>query len=156
LTYAQRALVNFTRATFAVPWIREVALLVPGYRATGSSDFDTSQLIDVKDAHAFVPAELDDFRGPCPGLNALANHNYIPHNGIVSVLEAILVSFEGGSILMPNLTLSIFEVFGLGPDIGAIAGVLALYGVNLLDILFFEFSIGAPPGGIGDYSDFLF
>jgi hypothetical protein len=74
----------------------------------------------------------------------------------VSVLEAILVSFEGGSIIMPNLTLSIFEVFGLGPDIGAIAGVLALYGVNLLDILFFEFSIGAPPGGIGDYSDFLF
>ncbi|KAJ7813560.1 hypothetical protein B0H14DRAFT_1435682 [Mycena olivaceomarginata] len=50
---------------------------------------------------------------------------------------------------MPNPTLSIFEVFRLGPDIGAIAGVLALYGANLLDIPFFEFSIGAPPGGIG-------
>ncbi|KAJ7352068.1 hypothetical protein DFH08DRAFT_956879 [Mycena albidolilacea] len=49
---------------------------------------------------------------------------------------------------MPNPTLSIFDIFRLGPDIGAIAGILALYGANLPDIPFFEFSVGEPPGGI--------
>lgn len=37
--------------------------------------------------HSFVPPDFasGDQRGPCPGLNALANHGYIPHNGVVSV-----------------------------------------------------------------------
>jgi len=43
-----------------------------------------SQLVDVTGEHAFVPPDFDagDQRGPCPGLNALANHNYLPHNGV--------------------------------------------------------------------------
>lgn len=37
--------------------------------------------------HAFQAPDFDneDRRGPCPGLNALANHGYIPRTGIVSV-----------------------------------------------------------------------
>lgn len=37
--------------------------------------------------HAFVAPDFasGDQRGPCPGLNALANHGYIPHDGVVSV-----------------------------------------------------------------------
>lgn len=37
--------------------------------------------------HAFQAPDLDngDQRGPCPGLNALANHGYIPHDGVVGV-----------------------------------------------------------------------
>ncbi|KAL4879238.1 Chloroperoxidase [Aspergillus karnatakaensis] len=34
-----------------------------------------------KDPHAWRPAGLEDTRGPCPLLNTLANHNYIPRNG---------------------------------------------------------------------------
>lgn len=39
--------------------------------------------------HAFQAPDFEkgDQRGPCPGLNALANHGYIPHNGIVSVSD---------------------------------------------------------------------
>ncbi|KAJ7717511.1 hypothetical protein B0H14DRAFT_2643568 [Mycena olivaceomarginata] len=33
-----------------------------------------------------------DLRGPCPRLNAMANHNYIPHNGVVTFTDAILQS----------------------------------------------------------------
>ena len=42
---------------------------------------------EVTGDHAFVPPDFSkgDQRGPCPGLNALANHNYIPHNGVASV-----------------------------------------------------------------------
>ncbi|KAJ7456129.1 Chloroperoxidase [Mycena latifolia] len=90
-----------------------------------------SQLIDVAGAHAFVPPGPNDLRGPCPGLNALANHNYLPHNGLVPVLQAISVCVE---------------VFGMGPDTAAIAGLLGLlYGGNLLDLPFLRFSIGGPP-----------
>jgi hypothetical protein len=41
----------------------------------------------VTGAHAFQPPNFaqGDQRGPCPGLNALANHGYIPRNGIVGV-----------------------------------------------------------------------
>ena len=45
--------------------------------------FDENQLIDVTGEHAWVAPGPDDFRGPCPGLNALANHGYFPHSGIV-------------------------------------------------------------------------
>lgn len=43
--------------------------------------------ITVTGEHAFRPPNFEkgDERGPCPGLNALANHGYIPHNGVVSV-----------------------------------------------------------------------
>ena len=45
--------------------------------------FDEDQLIDVTGEHAWVAPGPDDLRGPCPGLNALANHGYFPHNGVV-------------------------------------------------------------------------
>lgn len=37
--------------------------------------------------HSFQPPDFEngDQRGPCPGLNALANHGYIPRSGVVSV-----------------------------------------------------------------------
>ncbi|KAJ7473148.1 Chloroperoxidase [Mycena galericulata] len=95
--------------------------------------FDPAQLIDVSNAHTFVPPGDGDFRGPCPGLNAMANHNYIPHNGIVEFTESIVQSQY---------------VFGFGPDIGLVAAVLALFGADLLSIGF-PFSIGgAPPPGL--------
>jgi hypothetical protein len=76
------------------------AWMLPGKRTTDATTFDTNQLIDVTGAHAFVEAGPNDFRGPCPGLNALANHNYIPHHGVVSVEQAILAATEGMSLDM--------------------------------------------------------
>ena len=45
--------------------------------------FNEDQLIDVTGEHAWAPPGAGDLRGPCPGLNALANHGYFPRNGIV-------------------------------------------------------------------------
>ncbi|KAJ7029903.1 Chloroperoxidase [Mycena alexandri] len=45
--------------------------------------------------HPFIAPGLDDQRGPCPAMNTLANHGYIPRNGIVSFEEAILGTMEG-------------------------------------------------------------
>ncbi len=46
-----------------------------------------SDLPLVSGEHEFVPPNFaaGDVRGPCPGLNALANHGYLPRNGVAGV-----------------------------------------------------------------------
>lgn len=60
----------------------------PGFDAT-------AQRISTTGANAFVPPGPGDIRGPCPGLNALANHNYIPHNGVPTFAQAIAGTTTG-------------------------------------------------------------
>ncbi|CAH0395148.1 unnamed protein product [Bemisia tabaci] len=85
-----------------------------------------AQLISTSGEHEFVPPnfEAGDQRGPCPGLNALANHNYLPHNGVATIGQFIIATVK---------------IFGLGP---IIATVLSVYGA-LLDGDSRQFSIGA-------------
>lgn len=40
-------------------------------------------------AHQFVAPGADDIRGPCPGLNAAANHNFLAHDGITTFNELV-------------------------------------------------------------------
>ena len=47
-----------------------------------------TQPIDVSGAHAFAAPGASDLRGPCPALNALANHGYIARNGYTNLTEA--------------------------------------------------------------------
>ncbi|PVH95635.1 Cloroperoxidase [Periconia macrospinosa] len=41
------------------------------------------------EAHYFTPPGPNDIRGPCPGLNTAANHNFIAHDGIVTLTELL-------------------------------------------------------------------
>lgn len=52
----------------------------------------------------------DSSSGPCPGLNALANHGYLPHNGVADLVTIIAATNE---------------VYGMSLDLG---GFLAVYG----------------------------
>lgn len=40
-------------------------------------------------AHQFVAPGPNDIRGPCPGLNAAANHNFLAHDGITTFNELV-------------------------------------------------------------------
>ncbi|KAH9881250.1 hypothetical protein J1614_001746 [Plenodomus biglobosus] len=40
-------------------------------------------------AHQFVAPGPNDIRGPCPGLNAAANHNFLSHDGVVTFNELV-------------------------------------------------------------------
>ncbi|KAG6220589.1 hypothetical protein E4U34_002753 [Claviceps purpurea] len=52
-------------------------------------EFDPeAQLVSVHGDHEYQDPGPNDMRGPCPGLNAAANHNYIPRDGIAT-LESI-------------------------------------------------------------------
>ncbi|SCV32443.1 related to oxidase [Fusarium fujikuroi] len=70
------------------------------------------QRISVSGEHEFLPPNLKagDQRGPCPGLNALANHGYLPRNGVAD---------------MQTIIKATNEVYGMSLDLG---GFLAVYG----------------------------
>lgn len=42
-----------------------------------------------------VNTYFGDQRGPCPGLNAMANHGYIPHNGVATIQQFIDGTYNG-------------------------------------------------------------
>lgn len=69
----------------------------PGFNAA-------AQRISTTGANAFVPPGPGDIRGPCPGLNSLANHNYIPHNGVTTFAQAIAGTTSGKNITFTNTT----------------------------------------------------
>ncbi|KAG5987184.1 hypothetical protein E4U43_005192 [Claviceps pusilla] len=49
-------------------------------------EFDPqAQLVSVHGDHEYQDPGPNDIRGPCPGLNAAANHNYIPRDGIATL-----------------------------------------------------------------------
>ncbi|KXT05936.1 hypothetical protein AC578_298 [Pseudocercospora eumusae] len=105
--------------------ISSIGLLTSGGGGAGT-------YIDVTGEHKFVPPGigpdgLPDQRGPCPGLNSLANHNFISHTGIVSFGEVIA---------MTN------KVFGMGTDVALLIAVMGTYFAgNPVQQMF---SIGGP------------
>jgi len=76
--------------------------------------------------HEYVAPSKDDLRGPCPGLNAFANHNFLPHNGYATVQQYIDTTEK---------------VVGMGPQL---AGFLAIYG-GIVDGDGFSWSMGGTP-----------
>lgn len=70
----------------------------------------------VGDTHAYCPHHKGDSRSPCPALNALANHGYLPRDGKnISVFGLIRALMEGyGLSTTLALLLSIGAVFILG------------------------------------------
>ncbi|KAH9900008.1 Cloroperoxidase [Cubamyces lactineus] len=54
-----------------------------------------------RDDHPYCPANPGDSRSPCPALNALANHGYLPH--------------DGRNLTASQLAHAIQEVYGLSP-----------------------------------------
>ncbi|CAH0385205.1 unnamed protein product [Bemisia tabaci] len=84
-----------------------------------------AQHVDVSGKHAFMPPGPTDIRGPCPGLNAMANHNYIPRNGIASLIQML----EG-----------CYKVFGASAELCFLLAFFGcLYGGNGVMV-----SIGGP------------
>jgi len=116
----KRALVGLARTIESQAGKNERAVKrAPGFDAK-------AQYVSNKGAHAYVPPSKTDLRGPCPGLNAMANHNYIPHNGVATITQ-----FVQGT----------YEVFGMGLDLGAF---LSVYGA-VFDGDLTSWSIGGPP-----------
>jgi hypothetical protein len=50
------------------------------------------QFVDVRPGttHQFIAPGPNDKRGPCPGLNAAANHGFLPRSGITTIAQSKL------------------------------------------------------------------
>ncbi|ETS73157.1 hypothetical protein PFICI_15102 [Pestalotiopsis fici W106-1] len=82
--------------------------------------------------HPFQAPGPTDQRGPCPGLNTLANHGYIPRSGIASIGQ---------------INAATAKVFNMGADLSSL---LATGGaLDGGDILSQTMSIGGPDNRVG-------
>ncbi|KAL0465968.1 Chloroperoxidase [Neurospora intermedia] len=64
----------------------------------------TGKSEDTED-HSWQKPGPDDHRSPCPMLNALANHGYLPHSGRDISLSQLMHGLQRGINLSPNATL---------------------------------------------------
>lgn len=82
--------------------------------------------------YVFQAPGPSDSRGPCPGLNLLANYGYLPRDGYVSLDQVIEATARG---------------FNMGVDLATILGVFAVLTDG--NITTESFYLGAPPNGVG-------
>ena len=103
-----------------------------------------AQYVSTTGTHAFVAPGPSDLRGPCPGLNAMANHGYIPHNGVATITQFIQGTYDvfGMVSTLPPLFFPIPLLIAFqGTDL---ATFLAVYGA-VMDGDLTSWSIGGPP-----------
>jgi len=91
--------------------------------------FDAAaQYVSTTGDHAYASPAADEIRGPCPGLNAAANHGYLSRSGVTTIEETIT---------------GLSAAYGLGVAANA---VLAAYAVIFDgDPVLGTWSIGGPP-----------
>lgn len=92
------------------------------------------QYIDTTGEHAWKAPGPNDQRGVCPGLNALANHGYLPHDGVATNQQLIEATNK---------------VYGMGLDLSVFLAIIG----DVFDGNLKGWSIGGPspkiPGGNG-------
>ncbi|KAF5361316.1 hypothetical protein D9758_010258 [Tetrapyrgos nigripes] len=76
------------------------------------------------DDHGFQAPGPNDARGPCPGLNTLANHGYLPR--------------DGTNITIPIVLQAVLDGFNVGPDVVILAAKGALIAAETSDFFNLE------------------
>ncbi|KAG5793944.1 hypothetical protein H9Q69_007008 [Fusarium xylarioides] len=102
--------------------IRKFASQAPTNLGKRAIDFDPKEQLTVHGKHEFNPPDFEagDVRGLCPGLNTLANHGYLPHNGVATFTQYVT---------------AVGKVWGMAPDISAFLTTLGVVlGGNLVAV----------------------
>ncbi|OSS52535.1 hypothetical protein B5807_03023 [Epicoccum nigrum] len=89
-----------------------------------------AQRISITGDHKYIKPGSNDLRGACPGLNVMANHGYLPRNGMASITQ---------------LTAASTEVFGMSLDLSAFLSTYAALVAGDLTTV----SIGGKPKSNG-------
>ncbi|KAF7974457.1 hypothetical protein HWV62_12206 [Athelia sp. TMB] len=115
-------------------FVRTAKFPLPGAQpAPGPLADDSSKLV-ADAAHPYRPAGPNDIRGPCPGLNTLASHGYLPRNGIATPQQIVNAVQEG---------------FNMGNDLAVLVafGAFLVDGNHLTNLM----SIGHKTSGTGPF-----
>ncbi|TFK31794.1 Chloroperoxidase [Crucibulum laeve] len=118
----------FTLRTFAFPAYQSLAGLsreeldriIPTLQASAIEQppgplNDTSAKLVNDPTHPWIAAKPTDIRGPCPGLNTLASHGWLPRNGIATpaqIVNAVQEGFNMGNDLAVFVTYAAMLVDG--------------------------------------------
>ncbi|KZT33644.1 Cloroperoxidase [Sistotremastrum suecicum HHB10207 ss-3] len=104
-------------------------------------------------AHPYMPPGPTDQRGPCPALNTLANHGYLPRSGIVTIQNIMDATREGFNM---DHDLSAFLAgFALLARGNAKYNLLSIGGVDKrVPSLPAQVDGDCPPGGIAKHGRF--
>ncbi|KAH7102097.1 heme-thiolate peroxidase [Auriculariales sp. MPI-PUGE-AT-0066] len=126
----------------------ERSIKVVGAQPLPPAPTDTSFKLVHDKNHPFVKAKSGDQRGPCPGLNTLASHGYLPHNGVATpaqIMNAVMEGFNmeyiaamlvtyGAFIVNGNHLTNLISIGGMSSKTGpapkppALAGGLSVHG----------------------------
>jgi hypothetical protein len=82
--------------------------------------------------YTFQAPGPNDSRGPCPGLNLLANYGYLPRNGYVNFGQVLEATARG---------------FNMGTDLAAVLATFAVLADG--DLVTESFYLGAGPNNVG-------
>ncbi|KAI5204481.1 hypothetical protein E4T39_03561 [Aureobasidium subglaciale] len=82
--------------------------------------------------YTFQAPGPNDSRGPCPGLNLLANYGYLPRNGYVNFGQVLEATARG---------------FNMGTDLAAVLAVFSVLADG--DLVTESFYLGAGPNNVG-------
>ncbi|KAJ7588965.1 Chloroperoxidase [Mycena floridula] len=96
---------------------------------------ETSGIKQIPDAaHPFIAPGPYDQRGPCPAMNTLANHGYIPRNGIatfeeivIGLMETFNLGIDFASTMVANNMLARGNVFANKVSIGGVSPLVPPY-----------------------------
>lgn len=115
------------------------------------------QFVDVRpgSAHQFVAPGPNDKRGPCPGLNAAANHGFLPHSGITTIpqskkyLSPCALAHIFSNKFICTAVSGLAAAYGFGPEFAAALSAIAIALTG--DPTTGTWSIGGkyPPGLLG-------
>jgi hypothetical protein len=115
-------------------------------------DPDTS-LKQVPDAdHPYIAPGPMDMRGPCPALNTLANHGYLPRNGIVTPEQVVTATTQGFNLghKFAKFLVSFATLARGNPEMG----LLSIGGESPMVTQSSSFIDGIIPGGIAKHGRF--
>lgn len=103
----------------------------------------TEQYVDVSpgSGHEFQSPGSTDLRGQCPGLNAAANHGFLPRNGIASI-EQTITGLGDAYNMSPDLALAL-AVISIALSGDPIAGTWSIGGAYTPTL-----GLTGTPGGI--------
>ncbi|RXW17544.1 heme-thiolate peroxidase [Candolleomyces aberdarensis] len=74
----------------------------------GPLEYNGTKLVHDK-AHPWKPLRKGDIRGPCPGLNTLASHGYLPRDGVATPAQIVNAVQEG---LNMDHIIAVFATYG--------------------------------------------
>ncbi|KAJ3510932.1 heme-thiolate peroxidase [Agrocybe chaxingu] len=100
LVFAVRVIAFPSHASLAGLSERELEAIIPTLEARepavppGPLEDDSPKLVN-DEAHPWKPLRPGDIRGPCPGLNTLASHGYLPRNGVTTPAQMVAAAMEG-------------------------------------------------------------